>query len=390
MSYILCLHRWVGQQALYAEYLKESNFKLRVLCTEESIDSLPRACCLSIEAFPSLDNVEQVLSIAERLTSEHGMPELIVALNEADLLTAALLRERWQIKGDHSERTEQFRDKLKMLDVAKMQSAIKVLPAERPENVESIVASSGFPMILKPRFGTASKGVKRITSLEQFDQEAPFHEPMMVQEFCSAPLLHVDGWWDGYELVVATVSRYSNTCAEFDENSPLGSVELNHGDEEQRILDRVKVLVSAFSPKEDLVFHLELFEDGEELVFLEIAARVGGAEIPFMWREIRNIDLLGIAWELQTGLSTVYRDRARQLSSGSRPIQVDRGAWIIAQRHGASKDDLKTLYWAQGEDKEFYASGVYEGAKTRLRFKSNHQELLLTDVQKVFLQLSEA
>jgi hypothetical protein len=118
---------------------------------------------------------------------------------------------------------------------------------------------------------------------------------MIVQLYCPAPILHVDGWWDGERIVGVAASRYFNSCADFGPDNPLGSVELEEGEDEQRIARRVGQLPMAFAPAREIVFHLELFDQGNELLFLDIGARVGGAEIPFLWREVRNIDLLGIA-----------------------------------------------------------------------------------------------
>jgi len=276
-----------------------------------------------------------------------------------------------------------------MLDVASQQNAISVLPAVRPELIDSIIEDYGFPLVLKPRLGTASKGVSILYSREQLEGIKTNVEPMMVQVFCSAPILHVDGWWDGEDIVVATVSKYANSCADFGKDIPLGSIELRKGEDESRIIVEVKKLLQVFSPMKDLVFHLELFDKGNELVFLEIGSRVGGAEIPFVWREVRNIDLLGIAWEIQIDASTLYRDRARQLSYNSRPVEEARGAWVIAQQNSTFHGELKTLYWAQPQELDCYSSGIYEGAKTRLRFRSSQYHLLEQDVSKVFTQLSE-
>jgi hypothetical protein len=54
------------------------------------------------------------------------------------------------------------------------------------------------------------------------------------------------------------------------------------------------------------VFHIEVFvgtrPDGSlRLTFLEAGARVGGAEIPFVWREVHGIDLMAAAADIQLG-----------------------------------------------------------------------------------------
>jgi biotin carboxylase len=53
------------------------------------------------------------------------------------------------------------------------------------------------------------------------------------------------------------------------------------------------------------VFHLELFvaPDTGECAFLEVGARVGGAEIPFLWREVHGYDLMEAGFRLAMGWS---------------------------------------------------------------------------------------
>jgi hypothetical protein len=317
----------------------------------------------------------------------------VVALNEGDLLNAASIRERWQVPGDLVAWTERFRDKLTMLEVAGRQSSIGVLPAspaDSREAVERLAAEHGYPLVLKPRYGTASRGVKFLRGPRDLDQIRQASEPMMVQAYCAAPILHVDGWWDGQRIVVVTASRYVNSCADFGPDSPLGSIELEEGDDERRIAGRVEQLLAVFAPEREIVFHLELFDLDDKLLFLEIGARVGGAEIPFLWREVRDIDLLGIAWEIQTGASTRYRDLARSLSKEGRPLRRERGAWVIARRNSSPRDGLGTLYWAQPQNLDRFASGVYEGSGTRLRLRSFDRPALVRDVGTIFEHLSES
>ncbi|WP_235668342.1 ATP-grasp domain-containing protein [Pseudomonas coronafaciens] len=323
----------------------------------------------------------------------HGVPQRVVALNEGDLLSAAAIRERWAIPGDSVAWIERFRDKLTMFNVAGQQSAITVLPAVAAEDSEAVcqlLAEHGYPLVLKPRSGTASRGVRILRKASDLALlQEPQLEPMMVQVFCAAPILHVDGWWDGKQVVVLTASRYVNSCADFGPDSPLGSIELEAGAEELRIASRVAELLAAFAAQRGIVFHLELFDDGDDLYFLEIGARVGGAEIPFLWREVRDIDLVGIAWELQTEASSQHREHARSLSREGRPLHGERGAWIIGRRGSTPRDDLGTLYWSQPQDVERRASGVYEGARTRLRLRSFDRHALVHDVETIFQQLSD-
>lgn len=393
MSYVLCLHRWVGYQALYDQYGLPAGMMIRAICTPESVGSLPVERLASKSTLYSLDDAETVMTEAERVISLYGLPHRVVALNEGDLLNAARIRERWAIPGDPVAWIERFRDKLAMLEVAGQQSAITVLPAvaaDDPEAVRRLINEHGYPLVLKPRIGTASRGVRILDQPQDLELlQAPQLEPMMVQVFCDAPILHVDGWWDGQQVVVMIASRYVNSCASFGSDNPLGSIELEASEDERRITDRVSELLAVFAAERGIVFHLELFDDGDILHFLEIGARVGGAEIPFLWREVHDIDLVGVAWELQTEASSRYREQARSRSREGRPLHGEQGAWVIGRRGSPPWNELDTLYWSQPQGVGRTASGVYEGARTRLRLRSFDQQALMHDVETIFQQLSE-
>jgi hypothetical protein len=77
---------------------------------------------------------------------------------------------------------------------------------------------------------------------------------------------------------------------------------------------------AAFSDR-PWVFHLELFAgvgpDGRPAIsFLEVAGRVGGAEIPFLWREVYGVDLMAAAVDVQLGRDPVLPEPKRGTVGG--------------------------------------------------------------------------
>jgi formate-dependent phosphoribosylglycinamide formyltransferase (GAR transformylase) len=164
MSYALCLHRWVGCQALYDRYDLPDGMVMRAICTpeSESLASLPSRRLASSSTLASREDAEAAKAEAGRLVKQYGVPVLVVALNEGDLLNAASIRERWAIPGDSVAWTERFRDKLTMLDFAGRQteSVLPAVSADSCEAVERLAASYGYPLVHKPHYGTVSRGVK--------------------------------------------------------------------------------------------------------------------------------------------------------------------------------------------------------------------------------------
>jgi hypothetical protein len=51
----------------------------------------------------------------------------------------------------------------------------------------------------------------------------------------------------------------------------------------------------------DGIFHLEVIQTADGLAFLEVGARVGGGEIPFTFRDVYGVDLLGDWVQMELG-----------------------------------------------------------------------------------------
>jgi hypothetical protein len=89
--------------------------------------------------------------------------------------------------------------------------------------------------------------------------------------------------------------------------SPFGSVANDDAELERRFAGYSRMVLDAVGVR-DSVFHLEAFAveptgagEYDGLVFLEVAARPGGAEVPAVWREVYGLDLLELAVRLQLG-----------------------------------------------------------------------------------------
>jgi hypothetical protein len=100
-------------------------------------------------------------------------------------------------------------------------------------------------------------------------------------------------------------SRLLNTCLDYALGDPFGSV-ANDDVDLERLLNTYSEQVLAALDVRGSVFHLEVFvldgaDEHDGIVFLEVAARAGGAEVPHLWREVYGQDLLEIAVRLAVG-----------------------------------------------------------------------------------------
>jgi hypothetical protein len=179
--------------------------------------------------------------------------------------------------------------------------------AQAPDRsaVRSFARAHGWPVVVKPRIGSSSEGVVRIDSDEDVDDLLfDADRPHIVQSLVPHPVHHVDGVFDGQDLLCWKPSRYLNTCLGFRSGSTLGSVEEDRPQVAEVIgrftVQALRALTSAPTP-----FHLEAFVDTTTgkpaCTFLEVGARVGGAEIPYIWRDVHGYDLMEAAFRIALG-----------------------------------------------------------------------------------------
>lgn len=306
--HIMVIHRWRDRYALYENYVDHGSARVTYITTALGRHSVPSGAT-AIELVGSTEDPAAVRQAGLSLISRFGRPHHLVALNEGDMDLAAVLRAEFDCPGLHPADLARFRDKLTMVQLVSAAGlrTPAFADAPHPEAVERFAVEYGWPVIVKPRRGTASRGVLRLDSAADLGtlRKLP-SEPRLVEEFCPGHIYHADGLWTGTSLGPWRLSRYLNTCMGFTKGDVLGSVEVDDS-----------VLIAALEPfvasvvevlsKDPWVFHLEIFVDSApdgsvQATFLEVGYRVGGAEIPFIWREVHGVDLMAAAMAVALGL----------------------------------------------------------------------------------------
>jgi hypothetical protein len=348
-THIMVLHRWHDQYALYADYVDHAEFAVSYITTVTGRSSVPAAAAAVVEV-AATDDLESVLAAARSLADRFGDPERFIAFNEGDMDTAALVRERLGCAGQHPADAARFRDKLEMTRRVAEAGLRTPAFADAPDTaaVARFAARHGWPIIVKPRRGTASRDVLRLegpADLAALEDPAP--EPRLVESFCGDPIFHIDGLWTGSGLGPVRASRYLNTCPGFNGGDVLGSVEV---DDPQLlgVLAEFAAGVAGALSDDPWVFHLEAFvgaatqeaesggPEGESggqktgpaagaplITFLEVGYRVGGAEIPFVWREVHGLDLMSAAAAIQLGREVRLPERPAPTGPG------DVAGWLL-------------------------------------------------------------
>ncbi|MGA4845933.1 ATP-grasp domain-containing protein [Streptomyces sp. G5(2025)] len=305
-DHLIVLHRWTDEYADYGSYIDHRVHRVTYVATPRSTASLPEQAA-AVKTVSSTEDGKQVRAAVRTLVEEFGHPSRIIALHEVDLDMAAELREELGVPGEQLAALAPFRDKLAM--ARKLAAAGVPLPATEPAPDHAALrkfgAAHGWPILVKPVRGTASAGVVRLDSAADVaGYTFPSDEAMLVQPYLPHDIVHVDGVATADGLGAWRASRYLNTCLAFTEGSSLGSVELD----DPQLLAHIEAFtqrVTRAMSAEPWVFHLELFLSGSseapQLHVLEVGARPGGAEIPFLWREVHGVDLMHVAFALQAG-----------------------------------------------------------------------------------------
>ncbi|WP_066981103.1 ATP-grasp domain-containing protein [Streptomyces sp. NRRL F-4489] len=303
-EHVLVLHRWTDRYADYAAYLDHTAHRVSYVTTEAAARHLPVQQAAGIRIVESTEDAKAVREAIDELADRAGPVTRIVALQETDLDLAADLRETFGLPGQRGADLAPLRDKLLMARRL-ADAGIPVPPTEDapgPAAVTSFAARHGWPVLVKPRRGTASAGITRLDSPADLARYTfPADRAMLVQPWLPHAIAHVDGVFTGDRLGPWRASRYLTTCLEFTAGTALASVE----SDDPQLLAAAEEITTATARAlftGPAVFHLELFvgDDGT-LTVLEIGARPGGAEVPFVWREVHGIDLMAVACAHQAG-----------------------------------------------------------------------------------------
>jgi biotin carboxylase len=276
------------------------------------------------EAWPH-DSIDVLLTVPNGATPDafvhaasefarHEHLDRIVALEEYDVMTAALVREHLRIPGMGTTTARLFRDKLAMR--VKAHGAGIPVPAFvhvlNQEELRGFMASVQPPWVLKPRSDVSAVGIQKLheptlvwQAIEALDGRTVLTERssyFLLERFVAGEVFHVDSLVQDGEIVFAGVHRYWRPPMEVAHHGGVFvtcTVERGSSDE-RALLDANRALLGAMRFVRGAT-HAEFIRDaGGTTYFLEVAARVGGAYIAEtleaasginLWREWANIEI---------------------------------------------------------------------------------------------------
>jgi biotin carboxylase len=270
-------------------------------------------------AIPGKTSVQSYLAAATYVARQRRVVR-VVALEEYDIVTAAHIREHLGVSGMGTTIARSFQDKLAMRckasEVAILQP--KFVPLVNFAVVDEFIKQTSSPWMLKPRIGASSMGMKKLhdpeavwRALADLDARESFHERSdfhLLEQFIPGDVYHVDSLVAAGKVLFASVERYGVPPFEVSHSGGVPiSYFVKYGSQEQRALLALnKKLLKSFGFEQG-VTHAEFIRptDGvqhqnEQFIFLEVAARVGGAYTADtiaaatginLWREWARIEL---------------------------------------------------------------------------------------------------
>ncbi len=259
----------------------------------------------SISTVPDRAEIEDYLHAAAEV-SRAQKPQIVVALEEADVITAARIREYLCLQGISSKTARCFRDKLAMRVRAR---EAKITQPEfvhllNYQEVGEYMGRVPSPWVLKPRADSSSIGIHRFDEAEEVWREidrlnanesrrerAP---AFMIERFVSGSVFHVNSLVNNGEVVFADVSQYAIPPLVVTQHGGVSvSHSIDHKSEEQRALLEANVRVISALGLSHGTTHAEFIKsdlDGE-FYFLEAGARVGGAHTSETVEAARGVNL---------------------------------------------------------------------------------------------------
>jgi biotin carboxylase len=230
---------------------------------------------------------EQILSTVTWLARIRPI-DRIVALDEFDVETAALLRDHMQVPGMGQTLVRRFRDKLAMRTEAK-KAGIAVPDFTRVlthADLAAFMRDTPGPWLLKPRLNASAIGIKPISQPDQLwpilDQLGDLQSHYVLERFVAGQVYHCEGvTWNGKVLFAAPCQYGAPPIETMHKGGIFSTRTLALDSPDGRgILDIHSALLTGLGLPAG-VTHSEFIKSAADgrFYFLETAVRVGGAYI---------------------------------------------------------------------------------------------------------------
>ena len=299
-----------------------------VLVTKEKVlnEDWPRESLDDLIAVPNDAGPPLFIDLVAFLSKKMKV-DRVIALEEFDVVTAALIREHFSLPGLKASGAKVFRDKL-LMAVESQKAGINVpafVPLVSPDDVNEFMERVPGPWVIKPRSDVSAIGIRKVehpdevwSVIEEMNERENLRERSsyyVLAQFIPGEVYHVDSIVNGGKVIFSGVNKYGRPPLQVAHlgGSYISRTVLRGSPDEKSLTDTNKKLVKALGLQKGAT-HAEFIKseaDGK-FYFLEIAARIGGAYIADVLEAASGINL--------------WREWARiEISDGtSRPIKPPR------------------------------------------------------------------
>jgi len=340
---ILCISTYEKGQ----DFLRQCA-ELGVRTTLLTVDKLrsanwPREALEDLATMPENLTSEQILNTVSWM-SRGRLFDRVVALDEFDLETAALIREHMRLPGMGVSATASYRDKLAMRGGAR-NGGFRVPEFSRVINYDELRAYTtrvAGPWLLKPRTSASALGIRKIHEPEQLwrtlDELGDRQSYFVLEQFVPGEIFHVDSIVSSGKVVFSAVHQYGRPPMQvMHEGGVFTTRTVDRASSDFKDLTAFNAAVAPALGLEHGVTHAEYIKahaDGQ-IYFLEIAARVGGAFISDLveastgvnlWREWARIEVADLRGEPYV-LPAISQDYAGSVLCLSHTAEPDTSAF---------------------------------------------------------------
>jgi hypothetical protein len=308
---ILCISSYEKGQD-FLRQCAETGVRPTLLTVDKLRDgNWPREVLEELVTMPEGLTCEQILNTVSWMARGRRF-DRVVALDEFDLETAALIRELWRLPGIGVTATAYYRDKLAMRMGAR-EAGFLVPEFCRVLNYDELrgyMESVPSPWLLKPRAEASALGIRKIHEPEQLwralDDLGDRQTRFLLERFVPGEIFHVDSIISDRQVVFSAVHQYGRPPMQVMHEG--GVFTTRTVDRTSRDWKELTALNARLAPGLGMVggvTHAEYIRahaDGQ-YYFLEIAARVGGAFIVDLvqassgvnlWREWARIEIMSL------------------------------------------------------------------------------------------------
>lgn len=314
---ILCLSSYEKGHEFLREAKRQGWNVIFLTVTGLENANWPRESIDELFFMPDLSKVDDVIKGVSFLARTRVI-DRIVALDDYDVWTAAALREHLRVAGMGETTVRYFRDKLAMRLKAQeygfpIPDFVHVLNYDR---ISAFMERVPPPWMLKPRAEASTIGITKISNPDEFwqrlDTLGDLQSFFVLERYLPGEVFHVDSLVYDRQVVFSEVHQYGRPPLDVFHGGGIPTTRTipRKAAETQTLRELNRRIIQAFGLLQGAT-HMEFIKSSEDgqFYFLEVAARVGGANIAELIEYATGINL----WREWARIETATEENPYQL-----------------------------------------------------------------------------